>query len=360
MSNKKTINVVCHYASIYGGNFIPSLIRLAACLSEYNIIFTFPNEARGRNWAHFIIKSGYTVNFIDFSNKALEKELKYINRINNVDIMYTHFLSGLRVKNFYPFSKKIKLLIHVHSDFTGGLKQSFFDKLKEFIEFRLIRKDAEYIYVSEAMWSRHSKFKGQNYVQNALCLERIPAEPDVVPQKNGKTTFLTFGWSPFVKGIDITVKAFLESKLQNVQLIVVHGRDDGYQKCVNYLKNKLGNDSFLNDERISFAPPAENVFNFYSLADVFISSSRSEGFSYSVLEALYFNLRVLCSDIEGTSWVKKYNNVQTFKSEDFRNLQVLIEKCSNYKKNCEKNINILEDFSIINWCNSIAKIIDNI
>ena len=115
MENKKCINIVCHYASIYGGNFIPSILSLSYSLKEqYRVIFTFPKEANDRNWVKYLIDNKQELFFIDFSNKAFKKELKKINSDNNVEVLYTHFISGLRIRSIYPFSKRMKLVIHIY------------------------------------------------------------------------------------------------------------------------------------------------------------------------------------------------------------------------------------------------------
>ena len=211
----KTINIVCHYASLYGGNFIPSLIALAnKLIINYRVIFTFPLEAKGRNWSEFMKQNGLTVLFIDFS-KGFRKQIKRINKINNVSVVYTHFISGLRTKSLYPFSKRIKLLIHIHSDFSGGSKQSGFSKIKSFIEHRVLRKDAKYIFVSEAMYNKFSLKDNYFYIQNALALERIPSKEnssiELAKSKisNKDTVFLTFAWSPYVKGIEVLTDEIL-------------------------------------------------------------------------------------------------------------------------------------------------------
>lgn len=367
MNKKKTINIVCHYSSIYGGNFIPSILELTKNLGEYQIIFTFPNDAKDREWCKYLIDCGHEVCFINFSSASFKKELKTLNKNKHVDVLYTHFISGLRVKMIYPLSKKIKIIIHVHSDFTGGKKENCITKIKNFIEHHIIRKDARYIFVSQEMHGRYKKHNNYVYIRNALALNRIPCKSSNVESlmkdnniELSDTVFLVFAWSPFVKGIDVALKGFLagSSNIDNNKLVIVHGKNDGYTKCVNYLIEKLGNNNFLNDKRIVFLPPSEDVFSYYKLADVFISSSRSEGFSYSILESLLFNLDVLCSDIAGTSWAMKYQNVESYKVEDVSGLANLIKKHASFKKPLTTNNDIEKEYSIEEWSNSVFDIIN--
>ena len=366
--DNKSINIVCYYASEYAGNFIPSILHLSESIkSKKRIIFTFPKEAENRYWIKHIREKGYDVFFIsNFSNKhVFKKELREINKDNNVNIVYTHFVSGLKAKSVYPFSHKIKLVIHVHSDFTGSRSHSFKRKLLRFLEFNLIRRDAKYIFVSKYLCPKVNKrFFAIN---NAVCVDRIVDKAlDIKDFKvqnyisDNDTTFLIFGWSPFIKGVDIAVKAYLDlpAELKNkAKLIIVHGRNDGYERCINFLKTKLQSDEFLNEKSIVFVKPLEDVFSLYSMTDVFVSASRSEGFSYSVIEALYFGNQCLVSDIKGTIWSKDYDNVSVFHSENSDELSKLMAECLSEKKKKILNTKIIDDFSIEEWSKKIGQIL---
>lgn len=367
----KTINIACHYASIYGGNFIPSILEVASSLKKkgFLVIFTFPLEAKNRNWTKYIRDLKFEIIFIDFSVKSFKKELKKIIKSNKIDILYTHFISGLRIKSIFPFNKDLKLLIHVHSDFSGGATLSVFERIKNFFEHHILRKDAKYIFVSKDMADNFKRHDRYIYIGNALSLNRIPCDKlDLIRTreenqlKNSDTIFLVFAWSPFVKGLDVAIKGFLDGAkgCSNAKLIVIYGKNDGYQQCISYLINKFGNNEFLNDKRIVFLPPSEDVFSYYSLSDIFISSSRSEGFSYSILEALYFNLKVLSSDIVGTKWANQFENVYPFKLNDEKQLASLIAESISYRKNSLPNKKILEKFDINNWSNQIVKQIERL
>ena len=362
MNEPRVINIVSHYSSLYGGNFIPSIFCLANKLKENgcNVIFTFPLEAKERYWAHYLQNNGFNVFFISFGDRIFKKELKKINKSNSVSVVYSHFISGLKMKALFLFSKT-KLLIHVHSDFSGGKKISMVTRIKKCIERNLLPKKARYIFVSEDLFKDFNKSNSSIHLPNALCAERIPCKQTNIEEIKKKydineedTVFLTFGWSPLVKGTDIVVKSYLRlNNKPNSKLIIVHGKNDGYEKCVKFLTSEIGNDEFLHNKNIVFLPPVEDVFSLYSISDVFISASRSEGFSYSVLEALYFNLNVICSDIVGTSWSKKYPNSTFFKSESVEELVQLLQKNIGYKKVDLINKQVLSDFSIDRWCDDV-------
>lgn len=367
----KTINIICHYASIYGGNFIPSILELGRSLQakSYSVLFTFPIEAKDKNWAKHLLKCGFNVFFIDFNKRVFKKELKRINNAFNVDILYTHFISGLRIKLIYAFKKQMKLIIHIHSDFSGGSRKKLKELIKETIEYKIIRKDAIYVYVSEKLYSASKNKSASCYLPNSLCLNRIPCDRfnlDEFKRNNhineANTIFLAFGWSPKIKGIDICIESFLKSKANEFgsKLIIVHGFNNGYKKCIDFLNKKIDITSLLESKNVVFTDPTEDVFSLFKLADIFVSSSRSEGFSYSILEALYCGLDVVSSDIDGVQWAKKYKEVSFFKSENIDELASIFNKKCQFKKNNHKNQEILSEYSLKKWIDNIINLIDNL
>lgn len=352
----KKINIVANYSSLYGGNFIPSLYELAKELAKENdVFFSFPERAKDRNWCKYITENGFKVCF--FGNKII-KDVKRINSENKINVVYTHFISTPIAKLFSPLSKKIKLVIHIHSDFRGGNEKiALSSKIKKAVFEKMLRKDSKYIYVSETL-KNEDNLKNSFYVRNGLCVNRIPSNGESVSSfpKSNKTTFLMYGWSPYVKGVDIVVKAFNalpdEPKRKN-RLVIVHDLNKK-DSCINYLSEKL-NINVEKCENIILVEPSENVFDFYKQADVFVSASRSEGFSYSILEALYFGLPVIMSNIPGTNWATKYGAIP-FEINDTNDLINKIEHMPIKKSKCV-NSKIESDFDIKKWVESISSIL---
>lgn len=353
----KIINIVSNYSSLYGGNFIPSLFALAKHLSHDNkVIFSFPVSAKEREWCKYIENNGFDVFYFD---KKIIKEIRQINKDNNVTVVYTHFISTPIAKLFAPYSRKIKLFIHIHSDFRGSNKKiGFIAKVKKIIFEKIIRRDSEYIYVSKAL-KEEDNLKRAHFVRNALCLDRIASdnEPKQLAFEKGIMTFLMFGWSPYVKGVDIAVNAFKclpQDYAQKCQLVIVYDynkKDD----CADFIQ-KTTSVNVAECKNIVLVEPSENVFDLYEKVDAFISASRSEGFSYSILEALYCGLPVLMSDIVGTAWAKQYGAI-SFKANDKKALSEQIMLLSNTRKRKSINQNIQKDFDINLWVEAISNIL---
>lgn len=358
----KNINIISDYSSVYAGNFISSIYKLYIDLAKkYHVVLSFPEKSQNRNWIKFLKNNGVKIEYFDNSCLiSTIRSIKKINKKHKINVVYTHFVSIPYAKLIAPFNKKTKLFIHIHSDFSGGLnKKSIFKIVNDFLFTKLIRKDATYIYVSEAL-RKSDNLKHSYFIRNALCLDRIHDNIDSsknINNTDNKTIFLTFGWSPEIKGIDITCRAFLdlpkECADKSILLIVVN--ENGKDNCINYLKSSINFD-ITKCDNIRLLLPYENVFSLYNTSNVFISSSRSEGFSYSILEALYFDLEILASDIEGTKWCKEYGAL-TFSLNNPKELTNLMIQAISKKKNKRLNSKILYAFSIENWVNQIKAII---
>lgn len=354
----KTVNIIANYSSLYAGNFIPSLLSLAKDLkNKCNVVFSFPNRARERFWCQKIEENGFKVCFF---GDHLIRDLKRINKEQHSDVLYTHFLSTPIVKLLSPISHKTKLIIHVHSDFSGGdQRRSLNKRFKTLVFGRILRSDTKYIYVSKDLMI-HEKTKNSYYVRNAISVNRIISETFNANEfkvkhayKKEKMHFLMFGWSPYIKGVDIVINTFnslSENIKKMVQLTIVHNfnKKDEFQQFVYEKCEKI------NFDLIS-CNPTEDVFGLFKLHDVFISASRSEGFSYSVLEAIYSGLSVLVSDIPGTSWSTNYG-ATSFSNEDDLAKKIQ-EFVANPKQNKKIDQSLINDFSIEEWSKKISSII---
>jgi glycosyltransferase involved in cell wall biosynthesis len=71
---------------------------------------------------------------------------------------------------------------------------------------------------------------------------------------------------------------------------------------------------------IRVLPPTESIADLYSAADIFISASRSEGWPYSVAEALANGVPVASTRIPGVSWAADAPGVTFFRPGDSRGL----------------------------------------
>jgi len=82
-------------------------------------------------------------------------------------------------------------------------------------------------------------------------------------------------------------------KLPENLFLILPGDGVLLEKCKKYAaKSGLKN-------RIIFPGFIENIANFYNAADIAVSSSRSEGLPFNILEAMYMNLPIVASAVKG-------------------------------------------------------------
>lgn len=244
----------------------------------------------------------------------------------------------------------------------GGVqKQGVIKKIYHSFEDRLVTT----ISVSQAM-----KHKKGFYLPNALVESRIPQ--DIETKKKyihinnsfniNDIVVLMFGWSPKTKGVDIAYNMlnYLPNNIYNhIHLCVV---TNNKEDCFNYLLQNV-NACSNHIQKITFLNAIEEVFNYHKSADVFLSASRSEGFPYSILEALAVGIPVVASNIPGTKWSFAYENVYSFISEDAQDCAYAVTKCienNNDIVNKEIADKIRKDYSITQWCDSLYGIYESI
>ena len=93
-----------------------------------------------------------------------------------------------------------------------------------------------------------------------------------------------------VKGYDILIDAFGQIPDENVHLILI---GDGSEK--ESLKNLVKHRSIEN--RVHFVGHQNDVSNWLSALDVYVNSSRSEGMSQSIVEAMSIGLPIVATDV---------------------------------------------------------------
>ena len=104
------------------------------------------------------------------------------------------------------------------------------------------------------------------------------------------------------------------------------------------------------EEYFVFLPPREDIFSLHEAADILISASRSEGFSYAILEMLSIGGKVVMSDIPGTRWAKEYAATINFASGDAERCAEAIETARVMPVDSEAIAKAVRDaYSIDKW-----------
>lgn len=366
------ILILTNYASVYGGNFIPSMEAFAQySIDKGNEVgFALDIKAKERIWCKSI-QEKYPIYFV--KNKGSRKDAKELNQYikeNGYDCVYSHFSYFYIACILCMINPHLAVVCHKHTDI--GSELTLKRKIRLAIKKRFFYRNMSLIFVSE----RLRKFelmegKANSYwLPNALVTTRF--------QKSKKETFrqelrsnlgirlndpvvLMFGWHTQVKGVDIALKAFKDLLHQhpNAHLLLVTSSaqgEDGTRKIAR---------EFVDDDTLSkviFLPPSQEVEKYHAAADIFLSSSRSEGFPYSILEALYLGELVVSSDLDGVQWAKKYRTVEFFPSEDIQLCSKMLDKSINnitakQSDIIETSMRVENDYEISEWVEKVYRIL---
>lgn len=314
---------LCDYKSLYAGNFIASLTHLGDALemSGSRAVYVFPEAAKDRDWLKQL-KEGRTVELIPDGSPVLSFVRSLIRKYRT-DILHAHFGYMLEARLIALLDPKLKVVLHRHSDFSAGRKSGFSGRLRNALirfEDGLIGKRLLNINVGPGMKTGPRTV----CIPNALVTERFEKECPSRDAVRGSlslsgtdTLALLFGWTPYVKGVDVAceaVRKIVESGHADWKLGIICGREMTTEKMPDWIGGHTGLSG--KEEWILYLPPTERIGDYLAASDLMLSASRSETFSYSVLEALWFGKRCVISDIPGTEWAGSYPSVSVFRSGD--------------------------------------------
>lgn len=130
------------------------------------------------------------------------------------------------------------------------------------------------------------------YIYNPLDLEYIRKNMvDKNPYDKDEINILAVGRLTYQKGFDILIDAFkiVENNIPNIHLTILG--DGELRQELEQKRNKLGL-----ERKISFKGFKKNPYPYYYYADVYVLSSRWEGFPNALLEALACGCKVVAVD----------------------------------------------------------------
>jgi glycosyltransferase involved in cell wall biosynthesis len=237
-------------------------------------------------------------------------------RLNEYDIVHSHTsIGGVvgRLAAFFSF-KKIKTIHTIHAfgaDEHTPLKvkwifwiiEKILDKLtylyispsKYMIDYgcriKLInKKKAIVIYNSLPFDRSYSDAERQNIITNLKQKHNLSADDRI---------FLFCGRLDRQKGVDILIHAMAKINFLNIKLIICGTGDQ-----LSYLK-KLSMELNVSDNIIWVGWQA-NTDQYYIISDYFIMPSRWESFGLVFLEAMFFKLPIIATNVQGIPEVVKH------------------------------------------------------
>jgi glycosyltransferase involved in cell wall biosynthesis len=331
------IPVVCHlcdFKAEYGGSFIESLIYLHRYCRrnlQVGLFCVFPENARNKTWMKRLNEESVQHGFVPRKKNVLGHVRLLLKNYDPV-ILHTHFfyfdLSAILMKVMFFHNSRI--VWHYHNPALFTIKQRIKDAFKIRLIFNRLGDrciavgDGVYKSIREAGMAKEKTVLIYNGVNIARFRNKSEDSAEVGQGLLISTpiVFLLLGWDPVRKGVDIFLRAaedLCSRNYINCRFLIV-GRTET-RKFVS----QLASTSKLS-ENLKLIDPVEDMSVLLRRVDVFVSSSRSEGFGFAVVEAMAAEKLVLCSDINPVrETYGRSKGVWLFPSEDWRMLAQLME-----------------------------------
>lgn len=353
----KNVLLICGYAAPYKGNFIPSLEYLEDTYKDGKMVYMFPENAKNVVWmADF--QENHCVYFMSMGffgkkvNWKILKELKNILQIEDIKIIHTHFL----VYNYslfvakHTFARNIRMIAHIHNQFAIPSTKSA--PIKKFV---MENTYDTIIGVSKSVaegLNRQIKHKDITYIDNAICFSRLDTYEKISLRDNeNQKVVLMAGWPALVKGVDIAAQAILELRNDGCDIKLCIMQSGDFEQTQHCVTEAIGS----YPDWVEILPPREDVATYYNAADIFLSASRTEAFSYCLVEAAYCTPMLITSDIPGPSDLK-IDGMEKFVSEDVEDLAHKMKELLVISMDVEeRKYNVIRLYDLRSWTSAIVE-----
>lgn len=363
------ILIAANYATPQSGNFIGSMYELGEEVRKHGheLFFVFPkhpNTLKENSWVDWLRRTGFTVLLIEKEkpDHELLSELEDIINKYHIDILHTHFNMYNRAIALSKRKLPVKILFHDH--FGIPWEHNTLKARIRNIVFSLIYrlKGISLIFVSQHL-AAGFPFAKRWHVPNAASMKRNidrsrtreECRAALGIDENEKLC-LMLGWSLQVKGLDIALKALDICHKQDPSIVlgIVGFGDKANEKAVNFIQQSTHVDPHA--DWIHYLPDTEDMYAYHRAADVYLSSSRTEGFSYGLLEAIIQDTPAVVSDIIGTKWAEMYNHAYFYPVEDAGACADAICKALTAGRENSNSQQVADRFHIQRWCQQIMDI----
>ena len=352
---------ISNYFAEFKGSFINQLELLGNKILENGgeIIYIFPNRAQDIEWCKELRKKFkvYFVSFVEGNNEQkVIAELREIFDIERPNIVHSHF-DGYDVPITKATSKDVIKIYHRHNEFDVS-NLIWYKKIYALMNIKkrmfYIKKGYQ-IFISENMkenlLEKRLATKERSFViLNGISTKRIKKKQVALREENRIPIIFAFVGNWHSKGGDVILKA-LETINRN--------KINVYLACISspeFIEAKYG----YNPKWIINLKKTENIKEYYLMADIFVSASRNETFSYALGEAIYCGLPCISSDIDGVQWAKEIDTVTFFESENINDLisKIKYNLVNNYNlESYEIAQNIITNkYSEYRWCEKIISL----
>lgn len=296
-------NLVFFLPNFSKGGAANSIIKLCEKLDKkkYDIYIISIGKNFYKDRVNRFCKKIYEINFkksifsffkirsIIFQLMKSNKSTLFISNINYANVLSVIFLRNIA---------NLKILL---IERTSINELDIYYSFKDYIKKKIIKILMIFFYKKADLIIANSKTVAEilsNLIKKKVIFIYPPSINKVyknIKFKTKKKTILTIataGRLAIEKNLNTVILSLNHLNFKKFQLFIF---GDGSEK--SKLKN-LVKINFLHN-KVRFFPYTDNLNKFYLKSDLFINSSHFEGFPNSVVEAINFNLPVICSNSGG-------------------------------------------------------------
>lgn len=283
----------------------------------------------------------------------------FIKQKYDIEIGFVEgFSTKLIAKSKNKHSKKIAW---IHTDFETNhwTRQVFKNDKQEKESYLKYDKIITVSKSAESSFKRELGIKHNIYTQyNPIDIKNIKLkskEPINIKKVNGKLTLCTVGRLVDQKGYDRLLNVVKRLKEDNLEFnLWIIGQGIEYENLNRYII-----DNNLQDI-VNLLGFKKNPYKYVSKADVFICSSRAEGFSLAIAEAMTLGVPIISTNCSGPNEILGFGKygllVENSEDELYKGLKKLIIDSSLRKIYKEKARNRSLEFDINNTIKNIEKV----
>ena len=305
VGGRRSVIQVTVWDSPYLGNFMASQLVLAdAVEAELGLAthLVLAEGARDQPWLAELARPHLSWSILPSHGRAQRRRhLERVAREHGAAIVHSHFTEADVEAVVAARRCGASCVWQMH---TGFAAYSIRQRAKDLFKVGVLGKGVDrVIAVSDwvAALARRRGFPAESVVvlPNAIVLDRF----DSLPDRNGARArfdlardadvVLALAWWPEVKGADVVLGALERLAARRPGAVGLLVGEERLEQFVH--ASDPGDVPWLRLTRF-----VDDAAWLYAAADVFVSASRHEGYSYAVGEALACGLPVVLSDIEGT------------------------------------------------------------
>ncbi len=352
-----------------------SLLALEKAMldSGMGMVYLFPKEAMERDWVRDLISEGKRVYF---RNSTVFEALNRINNDYPISIIHSHFSYIDDYKGIIRFKRdhpEIKTVFHHHNAFFAPYVSKGYPypvetarkikkKAEREIAKRIIMSDAHIACGKDV----YNNLKGLNFngfccIENAIDFKRLDRYAEIgrndFNNKYNRTAILIFGSDFEIKGVDIAIKAIAPiAEEYGISLCIVMAVN--VDENIKKIKRLMGEVP----EWVRILSPREDVASYYRSADLFISPSREEGMTYSVIECAYCKCPMIVSDVSGLGHARAIPGAKIVENENTEMLrEAIIESITAGNGSLEEAADyVKENYSLDIWCNKMLSLFNDL